>query len=153
MKWSRPCAPPQRPSPSAAALTSVSNWTGTPRAWRTGPTMSVCAHPGFGVEGMKPWGGGGDEAVGGRRGVEVHGTERGHAGRGQGPERRALGTEELQRLAQRRLRRGRRDARLGADVVGPRAHDAVELRPARFESGVERRHRLRARPAAAPTDE
>jgi hypothetical protein len=49
-----PCALPQRHSARAAALTSVSKPTGTPSALRMGPTMSVWAQPGLGVDVMCP---------------------------------------------------------------------------------------------------
>src|SRR6185312_8465654 len=52
---SRPRAAPHRPSPRAAPLTSVSNPTGTPRARRTGPRMSMPDQPGFGVVLMNPY--------------------------------------------------------------------------------------------------
>ena len=45
---------PQRPSARAAALTSVSNATGTPRADTNGPTRSVLDQPGFGVAVINP---------------------------------------------------------------------------------------------------
>src|SRR5271165_2245195 len=44
-----PCAAPQRVSPRAAALTSVSKPTGTPRARRTAPAKSRFSQPGLGV--------------------------------------------------------------------------------------------------------
>src|SRR5437868_12142310 len=48
------CAAPQRASPSAAALTSVSKPTGTDSAFRTAPTRSKFCHPGLGVEVIWP---------------------------------------------------------------------------------------------------
>ena len=49
-----PRAAPHRPSAMAAALTSVSNPTGTPNTPVNGPTMSVPAQPGLGVLVMHP---------------------------------------------------------------------------------------------------
>ena len=48
-------AAPHVASPTAAAFTSVSNLTFNPNARLIRPAKSVCAHPGLGVEVMKPY--------------------------------------------------------------------------------------------------
>ena len=82
----------------------------------------------------------GDLSVGRRISPQIHRPEGGDTDRGERPLPILFRRQEIQRLLERPLRRGRRESRLGTDVVWPRADKADELRAACFDRTKGLRH-------------
>ena len=82
----------------------------------------------------------GDLSVGRRISPQIHRPEGGDTDGGERPLPILFRRQEIQRLLERPLRRGRRESRLGTDVVWPRADKADELRAACFDRTKGLRH-------------
>ena len=118
----RPRAAPQRPSASAAALTSVSNPTGTPKAATNGPTSGVPDQPALGVVVIDPYcGWPGRSSTGPNEPIPIASSRLPFA-----MARRKKSIVAVERL----VRAGRLEAQRLDDLARSGADDAHELGPA-----------------------